>query len=56
VVGTTTLDYWAVVPSTQHVLHATRTVVVTSPFAPPAANDNPPPAANDNPAVTSTAQ
>jgi hypothetical protein len=51
--GTSTLDYWAVVPATQQVLHATREVVIQSP-----ANDNPPAttnalttpqAANDNP-------
>jgi hypothetical protein len=36
--GTTTIDYWAVVPSTQQVLHATRDVVVIG-----AANDNQPP-------------
>ena len=52
-VGTTTLDYWAVIPSTQQVLHATRDVVIQG-----GANDNTsaatsdasttPPAANDN--------
>ena len=36
--GTTTLDYWAVVPSSQQVLHATRAVVIVR-----AANDNAPP-------------
>jgi hypothetical protein len=50
--GTTTIDYWAVIPSTQQVLHATRDVVIQS-----AANDNTTiaptdaattPAANDN--------
>jgi hypothetical protein len=49
--GTTTIDYWAVIPDTERVLHATRDVVVQA-----AANDNPPPAANDNdPAALSPA-
>jgi hypothetical protein len=41
--GTTTIDYWAVVPSSQQWLHATREAVVPAP-----ANDNLPLAANDN--------
>jgi hypothetical protein len=32
--GTTTLDYWAVVPSTQQWLHATRTVIIDLATAP----------------------
>jgi hypothetical protein len=52
--GTTTLDYWAVIPSTQQWLHAARAVVIES-----AANDNQvsssPEAANDTePATTTT--
>jgi hypothetical protein len=35
VTGTTTLDYWAVIPTSQQVLHATRDVVIQG-----AANDN----------------
>ena len=52
VAGTTILDYWAVVPSTQAVLHTTRQVVVQSaandnaPIAPTDASSTPP-AAND---------
>ena len=58
--GTTTLDYWAVVPSTQQWFHATRAVVIpaaannnasSSPSA--TANDNQPPLA---PTGTTTAQ
>ena len=49
--GTTTLDYWAVVPSTQAWLHATRAVVVSAPDT-GAAKDNPPPTANDDAPVT----
>jgi hypothetical protein len=48
--GTTTIDYWALVPSSQEVLHATRDVVVEG-----AANDNvttTPKAANDNSPIT----
>jgi hypothetical protein len=41
--GTTTVNYWAVIPSSQEILHATRDVVI-----PPVANDNAPVAANDN--------
>ena len=51
--GTTTTDYWAIVPATQQWLHATRPVVIPAP-----ANDNAPatttdastmpPVANDN--------
>jgi hypothetical protein len=44
--GTTTLDYWAVVPSSQQIMHATRDIVIQG-----AANDNGislPEAANDN--------
>jgi hypothetical protein len=52
--GTTTLDYWAVIPSSQQILHATRDVFIEG-----AANDNLSPAANDNQptstAATSTA-
>jgi hypothetical protein len=33
--GTTTLDYWALIPSSQQALHTTRVVVVNAP-----ANDN----------------
>jgi hypothetical protein len=40
--GTTTLDYWAVIPSSQHVFHATRDVVIEA-------------ATNDNTATTSAA-
>jgi hypothetical protein len=39
--GTTTIDYWAVIPSTQQWLHATRNVVIQG-----AANDNTPLPAN----------
>jgi hypothetical protein len=41
--GTTTLDYWAEVPSTEHWLHTTRNVVVSAPT-----NTAPIPPANDN--------
>jgi hypothetical protein len=41
--GTSAVDYWAVIPSSQQTLHATREVVIEG-----AANDNPPPAANDD--------
>ncbi len=51
--GTTTVDYWAVVPTTQQVLHTTRTIVVAG-----AANDNqastPVVATSSSPAATST--
>jgi hypothetical protein len=58
--GTTTLDYWAVVPSTQAWLHATRAVVVnaaandshiSSPATTTAASTTPPDA-NDNTPIT----
>jgi hypothetical protein len=45
---TTTIDYWAVIPSTQQFLHATRDVVVTGAQA---ANDNAP-AATSTPEAT----
>ena len=67
VAGTTTIDYWSVVPSTQQWLHAVRDVVIegasndNAPAAtstPPAANDNPPPFAPTGTSTdaTSTAQ
>jgi hypothetical protein len=40
--GTSTIDYWAVIPSSQQVLHASRDVVIS-----PTANDNVPVATND---------
>jgi hypothetical protein len=51
--GTTTIDYWAVIPSSQQVLHATRAVVIPS-----AANDNAPipPLASTGTDASSTAQ
>jgi hypothetical protein len=52
--GTSTIDYWAEVPSTQHWLHTTRQVVIPAPAndnSPPAATSTPP-AANDNSPIT----
>jgi hypothetical protein len=50
--GTTTIDYWAVIPTTQQFLHATRDIVILAPAnnnaatsTPPAADDNSPPEA-----------
>jgi hypothetical protein len=48
--GTTTIDYWAIVPATQQWLHTTRDIVIPAP-----ANDNPLPATNDNDLATTTA-
>jgi hypothetical protein len=65
--GTTTIDYWALIPTSGHFLHATRAVVIPAPAnqnvpaassIPPAANDNSPlssPSATGTDA-TSTAQ
>jgi hypothetical protein len=50
VAGTSTIDYWAVVPSSQQVLHATRAVVVSAPT-----NAAPIQPANDNVAPSSPA-
>jgi hypothetical protein len=56
--GTTTIDYWAVVPSSQQVLHATRVVIVSAPANDNQATSTPvvatstPPAANDNTPLT----
>jgi hypothetical protein len=49
--GTSTIDYWAVIPPSQQVLHATRDVVVQG-----AANDNLPPLDTTGTDATSTAQ
>jgi hypothetical protein len=49
--GTTTIDYWAVVPTSGEYLHATRAVVVSAPAnnnSPPPVATSTPPAANDN--------
>jgi hypothetical protein len=52
--ATTTIDYWATIPTTGEVLRATRGIVITA-----AANDNQatstPSAANDNPPSTTAA-
>ena len=47
--GTTTLDYWALVPSTQQYLHTTRAVVIPAPANAPVIATTTPQAANDNP-------
>jgi hypothetical protein len=46
--GTTAIDYWAQVPSTQQWLRATRNIVI-----PASANDNTPIPANDTQATSS---
>jgi hypothetical protein len=61
VAGTSTVDYWAEVPSTEHWLHTTRNVVVSAPTtAAPikTANDNAPltPLSATGTEATSTAQ
>jgi endosialidase-like protein len=56
--GTTTLDYWAVVPTSGAILHTTRNVVIPAPAndnAPIVATSSPPTTANDNQATTTNA-